>query len=146
MASADIIVWEAGGDGAAALRQLGEGKFRVERTLDYREFCATAATNPFAIGLWEVNLSNWEARAEQLVEFAQRHPRTVVAIAAIGLPNAVIELLRELGAALVARHRLEERLVLKLAARRQESNSSDFASWRETIQTPITWLPSEPTN
>jgi hypothetical protein len=148
MSIADVIVWEASGDSAAALRQLnqdiGEGQVTVEKVLDYWEICESGVGNPFAICLWEVNLSNWETRAEQLAEFTRALPNAVVAIAASDLPEAVIELLQELGAPLVVRDRLEARWVLQLAARWKKSRPDDPSSWRTIVQTPIAWLDGDP--
>lgn len=140
MSAVDIVVWEAGGKSAAAIRQLGEGNFTVESCSNYTENCDLAASNPFAICLWEVNLSNWETRARQLIQLVGEQPHVIVTIAASELPDAVIELLQEIGARLVFRDCLEARSLLRMAAHRKAAKGGGSTQWRSIVQKPVDWL------
>jgi hypothetical protein len=142
MSRVDAIIWEAGLGWFAALAQIGGRDLRLARVSEFAEFRATAVQCPYAVSLWEVNLSNWETRAKQLAEFARRQPEACIAMAPDELPAGVIELFREFGATMILRDRLESALFLRWATRHRRLHPDVASQWRDIVQTSIPWLDS----
>ncbi|WP_300293951.1 hypothetical protein, partial [Nitrosomonas sp.] len=67
-----LVVWSSGAEWGPALVQLSEGRFRVANCEKYEEFCDLMSLNPYAVCLWEVNLSNWEERARRLGRYVRQ--------------------------------------------------------------------------
>lgn len=135
-----VVVWASGGEWGPALVQLAQGRFRVVCCDQYEEFCGLAASSPYAVRLWEVNLSNWEERARRLAEFVRQQPQPSVAIAPVGLPPAAEALFEEFGALNVVRRRLEGMRLVQIALRRLAESPPQAPSWRNVVATPIPWL------
>lgn len=136
----DLLVWDAGQDWAAALRQLSDGELHVAVTSEYGELCSAASQNPYAVSLWEVNLSNWEDRSRRLSDFLRTRPTAGVCISAENLPVEVQVFFRELGVLMILTDRLAGVGLLRLLARRREREFPKNRDLHTQIATPLPWL------
>lgn len=116
----DLLVWDAGQDWAAAIRQLSDGEIHVAVSSEYGELCSAASQNPYAVSLWEVNLSNWEERARRLGDFLRARPSAGVCISAECLPLEVQAFFRELGVLMILTDRLAGVGLLRLLERQRQ--------------------------
>jgi hypothetical protein len=136
----EILIWEAGQSWAAALRQLCHRNFSIAVTSQYEEICRLAAQCPYAVSLWEVNLSNWEDRARRLCHFRRNHPSAGVAIATKGVPDEVQELFCELGVKMILKDRLSGMPLLRSLDRLRQVESSAATNWREHVTIKLPWI------
>lgn len=136
----ELLVWDAGQDWAAAIRQLSQGDLQVAVSSEYDELCSAASQNPYAVSLWEVNLSNWEDRARRLSDFLRTRPTAGVCISAERLPLEVQALFRELGVLMILADRLAGVALLRLLERQRQRVFSKTRDLQAQIATPLPWL------
>jgi hypothetical protein len=134
-----VIVWGAGQDWAAALRQW-RPSLVIEEPADYEEFCKSANRLPYAVSLWEVNLSNWKERAGRLIQFRRRHFTTGLAVATSGVIDEIGCLFQEVGAFMVMKDRLAAAFFLRALDRSNQWDPTATPNWRDHVATKIAWL------
>lgn len=144
MSQKEVVIWEAGQGWPAALFQLGQGRFSVAISSDYAETCRLASQSPYAVALWEVNLSNWEDRARRLTEFLNSRPSSGVVIAAQGLAVSIRDLFREFGALLILEDRLAGLHLVRILDRQRLFERRSTPNWREQVTTTLPWLEIDP--
>ncbi len=140
MSRTAAIVWDSGQSWAAALGQLCAGRFRVAVSTEYAGICRIASQCPYAVSLWEVNLTNWEDRVRRLREFVRERPSPGVAIAVSDVPPLAVELFREFGALMILEDRLDGVTLLRVLERQRQLEPAAAPTWREMVQTTIPWL------
>lgn len=140
MHQTSLIIWESGQSWAPALRQLSGGRIRCSVGHDYDEIRRLAIQCPYAVLLWEVNLTNWEDRVVRLRELVRERPSPAVAIAVASLPPSVAELFLETGALTVLHDRLDGLKLLRIIERQSLPKQSSTPQWRELVEIPVPWL------
>lgn len=125
----EVIVWPSGQGWAAALYQLADGRLSLAIAEDFDQLSRLASQNPYAVSVWEVNLTNWEDRARRLSEFLRSRPSGGVCIALDGLPESARDLFQELGAPMILCDRLSGVDLLRWVRRSVDSAPAESTFW-----------------
>lgn len=144
MHQTSLLIWESSQSWAPALLQLSGGRIRCTVGRDYDEIRRLATQCPYAVLLWEVNLTNWEDRVVRLREFLRERTSPAVAIAAENLPPLVVELFLETGALIILHDRLDGLVLLRIIERQCPPEQTSMFEWRDLVEIQIPWLVHHP--